>query len=300
MNNQASFTVSYDGEALKTHSMDVRDLSAALLSFASLFTEANRVLNNDEIPIKVAVKALSSGSFEITFEIVQGIASQISHFLTGDVVTSAVNLKDLIAGSGFAACGLFALIKWMKGGKPTKITDLKNGFVKIEFDEKTFDVPKTLLQLYQDLSVRTAIEKTLQPLNNDGIDSFSIRDGTQEIENITKMDSVYFIAPGIEDELIMQTEHEDAYSIISLAFKDDNKWRLFDGNATINAVIKDEDFLNKINDNKISFTKGDILLCKIKVSKWKTNIGLKSNYEVLKIIEHKKSLRQISLFNDQT
>ncbi len=292
MSSRAVFTVSYDGDALKTHQMDVRDLGPALLSLGQLFDEANRVLNGDKVSIKVHVQAHQSGSFEIIFEAIQSVSSQLSGFLTGDFVTSALNLKELILGG---SVGLFWLINKLKGETPTKISDLGNGLLRIEFEKEVIDIPLKLLRLYQDLAVRNATEKVLKPLENDGIDTFSAKDGKKEVVRIEKKSLPYFKVPETQDERLNEVEHDAAYSIISLAFKEDNKWRLYDGNSTISVVIKDETFLKKVDDNLISFAKGDILLCHVRSSQWRTNTGLKTEYEVLKVKEHKPAARQIPL-----
>lgn len=292
MSNIASFTVSYDGKALQNHAMDVRDLAPALLSIGQLFDEANRVLNGDKVSIKLQVKAQREGSFEIWFEAVQTICSQISGFLTGDFVTSALNLKELVLCGGI---GLFTFIKKLRGRNPTKIINLKNNFVRIEFGEESFDIPLDLLRLYQDVAVRTVVEKVLKPLEEEGIDTFSIKEDKKEIEKIDKSEVPYFKLPYLEEEKILEIEHEAAYSIVSLAFKEDNKWRLHDGNSTIAVSIKDEDFLKKVNDNLISFAKGDILLCHVKTCQFRIKGELKTDYEVLKVKEHRLAARQIPL-----
>jgi len=292
--SQAKFSVAYDGNALRTHSMDVRDLAPALLSLGQLFDEANRILNGDKASVKLQVKAHNEGSFEIVFELWQSYGSQITDFLSGDFVSAAINLKELVVGGGV---GLFYLIKRLKGGKPDKITDLKNGFVRIEFDKDSLEVSIELLRLYQDLAVRKSAEEVLKPLSKEGIDTFEIREKKKIIETITSDEIHYFAVPEIGDEKIQEYEHESAYSIISLAFREDNKWRLYDGNSTINVSIKDEEFLRKVEQDLISFAKNDILMCRVRTTQWRTDIGLKTEYEVLEVIEHKAGARQLKLFD---
>lgn len=296
---RAFFTVSYCGEALDSRQMDVRDLGPALLSLGQLFDEANRVLNGDKVSVKVQVTAQKSGSFQIDFEAIQTIYSQLSGFLTGDFVSSALNLKELILTGVGGAGGLFWLIKKLKGGKPKKITDLKNGMVRIEFDGETFEAPLKLLRLYQDLAVRAATEKVLRPLENEGINTFVAKDEKKEFVRVEKKDLPHFKIPEIQDERLFESEHDAAYSIISLAFKEDNKWRLYDGNSTISVTVKDDDFLRKVDDNLISFAKGDVLLCRVKTTQYRTNTGLKTEYTVLKVYQHRPAARQIPLPFDE-
>jgi hypothetical protein len=105
MPNKAEFKIAYDGDALKSHTMDVRELAPALLAFGKLFDETNRVVNDNQTTARLKVKATSPASFDIFFQLDQTYASQVTNLLTGDGVTSAVNL---IAILGFGTATLKA------------------------------------------------------------------------------------------------------------------------------------------------------------------------------------------------
>jgi hypothetical protein len=79
--SRASFTIAYDGPALRDGAMDVRDLAPALLAVGQLFDAANTVLNRDQATVKISVTATGQGSFEISFEVLQSVASQVTSFL---------------------------------------------------------------------------------------------------------------------------------------------------------------------------------------------------------------------------
>jgi hypothetical protein len=292
MSSRAAFTVSYDGSALTNHTMDVRDLAPAMLSLGQLFDETNRVLNGDKVTIRLHVSATSEGSFEIAFEAIQGFASQVGDFLTGDFVSSALNLKELLFASG---AGLLWLIGKLRNRAPKKIEDVGHGNVRIELETETIEVSLKTLRLYQDISVRQAVEKIVKPLEKDGIEKFSVKWESKEVTTVTKKEITYFSAPIPEDEQLHRIEHDSAYSIVSLAFKEDNKWRLYDGNSTISVTIRDDDFLRDVDANLLSFSKGDILICRVRTSQWRTASGLKTEYEVLKVKEHRPASRQITL-----
>jgi hypothetical protein len=84
-------------------------------------------------------------------------------------------------------------------------------------------------------------------------------------------------------------------SPVYTAFKEDNKWRLSDGSATINAIFSDAEFLSAVDQNLESFSKGDVLICDVRVRQWQTASGAKTDYEVIKVIEHRRAARQIPL-----
>lgn len=298
MPKKAAFKIAYDGEALRDHSMDVRDLAPALLSLGKLFDAANLVLNGDKATVNLQVKAHSAGSFEVALELFQSFSAQVSHFLVGDLVTSVLNLKELIVGGAAGIAGIFYLIKKLKGKKPDRIEHLNNGMVLLELDGETIVVPVSLLRLYQDVAVRVSVEEVLKPLYHNNIDKFIIKDNGEIIEEITKAEVDYFTLPEIRDEIINESTHEAAYSIVALAFKDDNKWRLHDGNSTISVQMKDDVFRRKVEENLVSFSKGDILKCRVKAIQWRSEGGLKTEYEVLEVIEHIPAAKQMVLFKD--
>lgn len=295
MSETASFTVAYDGASLRSHTMDVRDLAPAMLSLGNLFDEVNRVINGKESTIKVHVKAQTAGSFHIAFEISQSFGSQITGFLTGSAITSAANLLALISGTVGGTHGLIWLIRRLQGQKPGKITDIGNGMLLLEHNGETFDAPVNLLRLYKDIAVRNAIAQTIKPLEQRGIDTFAIIRNDVVLEKVNSESAPYFAPPVLEDERLYVTETEDAYSIVSLAFKDDNKWRLYDGSAIISVIIRDEDFMRRVNENMVYFAKGDILRCRVRTTSWQTQAGLRKEHEVLEVLEHRQAARQLSL-----
>jgi hypothetical protein len=117
------------------------------------------------------------------------------------------------------------------------------------------------------------------------------------IETIIKEEVHYYALPEVRDEVILEQISTSNYSIVSLAFKEDNKWRLYDGSGTISVTVSDNDFRYNVDNNLISFSKGDILLCEVKTTQYRTNGGLKTEYEVLRVIEHKPAARQLLLFD---
>lgn len=291
--SRASFTIAYDGPALREGAMDVRDLAPALLAVGQLFDAANTVLNRDQATVTISVKATGEGSFEISFDVFQNVVSQITSFFAGEHIIGAVNLKEIIVGGGV---GLLWLIRRLRGRKPEKIERLSDSHVRITIDGESFEVPLALVRLYQDLAVRGAAQRVIsEPLNREGIDTFEVRENRQPVLTIRKDEADYFEKPEIPPEVLVESTRRAAFSIISLAFKEDNKWRLYDGNTQISALIEDEDFLGRVDANLIAFAKGDILICDVRITQRQTGEGLTTEYVVEKVVEHRPALRQLPL-----
>ena len=295
MNSKATFKVFYSGSALDSGQMDVRELAPALLAMGSLLEECNRVLNKDKTDISVRVKKFEDGSFGISFEVVQGFISALTEIFSCDTTTAALNIIELLGLSAGGGVGLFKLIKRARGRKPQKAKVLEDGNIEIDFSDNVEIVSKPVFDLYLDIKVRQQIEQVLKPLTVQGIDNFYAKDGDQIQESVNESEYPYFRTPEIEEELVGEEEITALYSIHSLSFKEDNKWRLSDGANTFYVTIKDEDFLRKVNENLIAFSKGDILKMQVHIVTWETRDGIKTEYVASKVLDHKSAARQLKL-----
>jgi len=293
--SRAAFTIAYDGPALRDHAMDVRDLAPAMLGLGQLFDAANTTLNGDSAKVRVQVKATEPGCFQIMFEVVQSAGEHLIALLTSQDITAASNLKTLVFGAGPIG-GLIWLIKRLRGKKPDKVEPLAKNMVRLTIEGESLDIPVGLLRLYQDLAVRSAAQRVVEePLRKDGIESFEVRESGTPVIKIDKAEAEYFAKPHLPDETLVDEIRRSAFSIISLAFKDDNKWRLSDGPNAISAAIEDSDFRARVDSNQISFSKGDILLCDVRVVQTQTDQGLKTEYTVVRVVEHRPAARQLPL-----
>lgn len=294
--SRAQFTIAYDGPALKGGTMDVRDLAPALLAVGQLIDAANSTLNRDDAKVSVNVKATRPGSFSISLEIIQSYSQQIAGLFAGTEVTAAANILALLGGGAMAGKGLLWLIKRLRGCKPDRIERIDPEHVKIAFDGETIVVPLKMIRLYQDLAVRAAAERVVyEPLQREGIDRFIAFKDTDAEFAVTASEADAFKRPEGDEQILLDDVRRSAFSIVSLAFKDDNKWRLHDGNSQISTSIADEDFLRRVDRNEISFAKGDVLICDVRVRQSQTPNGLRTEYTVEKVVEHKHAPRQLTL-----
>ena len=291
--SRTTFSIAYDGPALRAGTMDVRDVAPALLAVGQLFDAGNSVLNGEETKISVNVKATDEGSFEVFLELVQTLTNRILEFIKSEDVTTALRLKQLLLiGSGGG--GLLVLLRKLRGKKPEKIERISNDHVRITVDGETFDVPTKLLRLYKDIAVRTALNNIVAPLGQDGIDTFKASDG-KETETIEKDEASYFQIPEVVREVLVEQTDRAAFSIVSLTFKEDNKWRLNDGNADIRVSMNDQEFLKLVKESRVAFAKGDILICDVRKTQMREGLRLRSDYAVERVVKHMQAARQIEL-----
>jgi hypothetical protein len=243
------------------------------------------VLNGTDAPkMTVNVVATTPGSFEISIDIIQSLYEQAKLLLSGETITAALNLKELILTGVGGSVSLLWIIKHYKGKKPDRVERISDDTIRLTFDGQSTDVPLELLRLYQDLSVRKALE---------GVEAKGVA------EEVQKSEASYFVSPEADGKVLLQDVRKSAFSIVSLAFKEDNKWRLHDGNAQISAIIEDKDFLYKVDHQQISFTKGDVLVCQVRITQTQTASGLKTEYAVIKVEEHVRTPQQMDLLIEE-
>lgn len=290
----ASFTIYFDGPALKAGEMNVRELAPALLALGDMFDRSNQIINRGHATVTVNVKRFPSGSFGVELSVAQTIIEQVKTLFSDVSLTDAANLAQILGFLGIGK-GLFWLIKRAKGRRPRRAVRLEDGRIRLEFEGFYEEVEEPVVDLFKDMGVRTAIAEALKPLEREGIDVFKVRYDNKTTETITREEAVYFVAPDIEDEKLQEDVTTRVLAIISLSFKDDRKWRFYDGDSEFWATISDVKFLQMVDQNAAVFCKGDRLKVRIKTIQWDTPKGLRKEYDIVEIIEHNSAARQLKL-----
>lgn len=287
----AHFTVLYEGADLRDGLMDVRDLAPSLLSMGKLFDEANRVINGSRTKVAVSVKAeFKRGSFGVDLFLNQEGLASLLNFFAGKQATGAANLITIVT------C-FVALVKFSRGRIPIEAKSIKPGTVRVTFEDgQSFETTEESFALFKDIPTRKELEKGIAPLRQKGIDTIRIEQPDEQAVAITQDEVEWFQPPELEDVTLDDQTSEKVFSIVSLTFKDDNKWRLSDGDASFWVTISDQAFLDNVNNNVLAFSKGDRLRVKLRTRQKETAAGeLKTEYEALEILEHRTAIRTLPL-----
>ncbi len=145
--------------------------------------------------------------------------------------------------------------------------------------------------------MRRQVRPVLKPVERDGIEVFRALSGKEVLVEVGKKDVRALTEIDMEEKTISDSEREAYLQIVSLSFKEDNKWRLWDGSNSSLYSMEDQDFLASIDQHTETFGKDDTLRCKIRaVVRLTRNGDLKTELSVVKVFEHISAPTQAKLF----
>ena len=292
------FVVSYEGPALAEHTIPVRDLAPALLALGQAFERANSILNGDRASISLEIRATAEGSFDVALVLKQLFDRAVDAF-SGDFVSSAANMKELLIGGGGGIAGLIALIKFLKRSRPKEVERTDDNNIILEMDRLRLKVPAQVLELYKDSNLRDHIEAVVRPLVRPGINKMTFLENKQPIETVEESEVPYFEPEEPTDVGTTQTIiPRQRLQVASVSFVQ-GKWKLNDGEKTRWYAIKDKQFTTEVEEGQRRFGSGDLLICEVIMIQ---SIGpdgeLKLEYEITKVLNHIPHPQQARLLEE--
>lgn len=297
--------IAYDGPALASHEMDVRELAPALLALSDMFEEANRILNGGKAKISLNVKgSFKTGSFGFDLSVCQNVLQSLLNFGSASEVQSAATLATLLGFSVLGGVkGVIQVIRWIRGRKIDKI-EVKDSIAILYIDDEFLEIEEKILRLLKNERIRKSLEDAIKkPLEHDGIDSFGFTDDpeSQKMDLIVKDEAVFYVTPKAVPEDLGATEYETTLQIVGVTFQDKNKWRFSDGiSNTFYADMLDADFLSKVDNHVILFGKGDIIRAKIREQKIIDPSGtMRAERAIVHVFEHRNAAIQLKLTDSE-
>lgn len=288
---RAAFGVSYDGSALATGRMEVRDLAPALLALGDLFADAGRLLYPDQPPVALTIEATGDGSFLVNLALVSDAWGQIIDIFGSSTATALDNLKDLIIGVG----GLYVVVKQIKNRRFTT-QQAGPGHIRLLLDDGTaLEIPSDVWRLYERVEIRRKALEVIKPLKREGIDLLKFSDGPRITVTVETSDVPAYQLPDVSEAVLLDDVREQLVEIVSVTFTEGNKWRFSDGQQVFYAAMEDPEFLNRIESRAEAFRKGDVLRCRMRIIQTRRSDGLHTEYFLTDVLEHIPPPTQMSL-----
>lgn len=157
------FRATYDGLALESSEMDVRELAPALLAIGDLLDASTRALCGNQVRPRVNVRgSFKTGSFGIDFTLATSLLGRMRDMLSGNEGTALANAVTILTALGIAAPkagkGLFAVLKWLRGREILQV-QMQDHTAILHVEGDTLEIDLPVLTLLRDVGVRHATEQ---------------------------------------------------------------------------------------------------------------------------------------------
>jgi hypothetical protein len=282
--------IRFDGSSIVDGTMDARELGRTLVNLSDVLVTTNGLIGEKDQPApRLKITGTDEGSFIVDLAVIaeSGVIQATIDGLAGKYATAGANLTALLTVLGAA----MTLLK--KRGNRTVVRvqedDLDPDFVRVEHQDGTVEkVPAHVWIVASNPAVQKALRDTVRPVTQEGVDKMEIY-GLNPSEPdplvVTAEDYPGFIPFDLPPEESVE-RNEVLVSIESLAFEGSRKWRLNDGEASFPAEIKDQSFMERVEQGDIRFAKGDTYRVLLEREQALDGGKLKTTYRVVQVLRH--------------
>jgi hypothetical protein len=292
---EAFMTLQYEGPAVESGAMDVRQLAPALLATADLMREAHALLGVEGPVPQVDIQATRPGSFIVDLLVADPkLPQQVLNLLTSRGATATVNLGTMV---GFVVWS-FGTVRALRNRRIARTEEITPGLVRITLENgDTLEVPPETLRLALDADYRRHLRAMMQPLAaQTGVTSLTATSGDRS-EVVAGQDLRAFEVPPAQTEDLGESEATLVLRPVNVAFTEGNKWRFSDGETTFYADIQDTQFLQEVDLGVRRFAKNDMLRVRLRTRQTRGTDGdLHTERTVLRVLEHISGGVQLDLF----
>ncbi|TAK47016.1 MAG: hypothetical protein EPO23_13100 [Xanthobacteraceae bacterium] len=265
--------------------MDVYQASANMIAFSEFVVAAAKSTYGDQTDARAEVAGFGRGSFvtDIVFSMA-GPAATVFSLLTAkdfqEVIKQAFELWKHLKGQPPKGIAHDATSQTMKvTNNNGQILQVRAETVHLVFNDKASD------------SVRHFVHDAL---GREGVDRIEIATEAEPIAAADQDDAGYFVAVR-PSETVADTTIRMALVIEAPVFKDDLKWRFWDGSNSFFAAIIDKEFLARVDAGE-RFGKGDMLTVDLRIVQERSGLKISVERSVMKVIEHRFGQEQSKLF----
>ena len=238
-----SFGIKYDGPGLRDGRMSASDAGLAIMAAGRLVERASdrALAGGGQVSLEVDAN-FRSGSFDIHLTAVAWVGEVISTVSIEDLS----NIVKMLFGGG----GLLALFKLLRGRQPESVEIDEQGGVQLTVGGENNDVSIDVYNLFLDVETRSAARDLVRPVESAGVDKMVVLPPGDSPLEIWRDEVDWFDLEPSQREIVSELESTRIVGIVSIVYKEDNKWRFTEGDTEYTAVIEDEMFWRRIHSGE--------------------------------------------------
>jgi len=293
---EATMTLQYEGPAVESGAMDVRQLAPALIATADVIREAHVFLGVPGPAPQVEVRATRPGSFIVDLLVADGggVARNMLDMLVSRPSEAAADLSGLVT----LVVSSVGAVRWLRNRRITATEQVSPGRVRIVLDNNTtLEIEPEALRLMMDAEYRRSLRAMIAPVTDTGISSLTVSTENRA-ETVSTTDGPAFEVPPTVEERLGESVTEVVLRPVNVAFTEGNKWRFNDGESTFHAAIHDVGFLSRVDAGTERFAKNDMLRVRLHTRQTRDADGLHTERTVTEVLDHLSGAVQLDLFGD--
>lgn len=286
--NELRLNVRYKGIDVQRGRMSALDLGPAILGVGQMVGRASRALYGDEARVRVDVRAdFEHASFGIEFYAV----SAVDGLLPALTLDQLAQLATILGFSGGVAAGgikgLVWLFRQLRGQEIQKV-EIHGDVTVIHVEGDSYEISVQEYKALKDPKVREGFKGLVEPMESEGVDEVEVGVEDKEPVRIQRDERRYFDVPSLPEEEISTDVSRRVVEVVAPTFREENKWRFAEGEATYFAEIVDDRFLDKVNRHDITFGKGDALMVEMETRTSRIDEQLTYDRKILEVLKHIK------------
>lgn len=258
--------------------LDAYEAAANMIAFTDFLAVAARCAYGRNATIKADVYGITKGSFSIQFLL--DLGGVFATLFAGPA--SPKDLFDVIR-DGFSAW------RHLEGEDPAKIQQTNENSVAITNNSgQVIQVNIGTLELLSDEKSAKAVARFIgKALEPEGMETLMIETEDRELIAGTNREQAPWFVPVSTGKTLFDYTHTTALHVESATFKEGNKWRFSDGQASFSANITDQDFLDRVASGSERFGKGDILVVELNVVQKQVGANFKTERTIVRVKSHR-------------
>lgn len=264
--------ITFEGEGVLDHEADVETFAPALMGAAHLLQRVTRMKYGTGFDVKLKLAGIEGNCISFDLAVVQSLLERVLEMFDRDTLLETLTIIGFIQVN--TEWTLINFLRWIHGRKIVKKTERDDRVLVETEDGDSVSVPKDVSDVAGDAKVRKALREATRPLETDGIDRMIfVERQTGAACELLKEDAPYFDVSAAMDEPV-ESESDVLGKIDRPSIQGEkNGWKLLRGDDRISMTVEDEEFLEAVRNNGISFSSDAVFRVTLATSQTVTSDG---------------------------